>query len=203
MLAMHYAFVLDDDHDMSAIRARVAAKAPRFDAYPGLAFKAFVMTERGEWRQGEPARNLYGAFYLWDDDAAATAFLRSEDFAAVSQSFGRPEVLIWLAFDSQRPASGGLGPTPKVATFERVYLPRAVRPVDALGVAGGLRGVTHEPLAGFIGIEPQTWEAVRISLWPDADAIPASASKARRYEVLHVSAPRGSTVDAPALVATG
>ena len=200
MLAMHYAIVLDDDHDMSAIRARVAEKAPRFDSYPGLAFKAFVMTERGEWRQGEPARNLYGAFYLWDDDAAATAFLRSEDFAAVSQSFGRPEVLIWLAFDSLLPAAAGLGPAPRVATFERVYLPRAVRPVDALGRTGGMRGVTHGPAAGFIGIEPQTWEAVRISLWPDEAAVPATAGKARRYEVLHLSAPQTRT---PELAATG
>ena len=78
MLAMHYALVLDDEHDMTAIRARAAEKAPRYDDYPGLAFKAFVMTERGEWRRGEPARNLYGAFYLWHDEETATAFLRSE-----------------------------------------------------------------------------------------------------------------------------
>ena len=199
MLAMHYALVLDDEHDMTAIRARAEEKAPRYDDYPGLAFKAFVMTERGAWRLGEPARNLYGAFYLWHDEAAATAFLRSDDFAALARSFGRPEVLVWLVLDSLVPALPGAAP--RAATFERFFLPRESRPVDAVGLTGGLRGLNGGPSAGFVGLEPQTWEAVRIALWPDAEAIPSGIGKARRYEVLHLSLPRPHR--APALAATG
>ena len=211
MLAMHYAFVLDDDYDMSTIRARVAEKGPRYDGYPGLVFKAFVMTERGEWRRGEPARNLYGAFYVWQDDLAATRFLESDDFAAVSQAFGRPEVLTWMTVDSLVPDS--LGTRPRVASLERYYLPRETRPLDALGITGGLRGLSGEPLGGFVGLEPRSWEAVRIGLWSDAEAIPQTAGKARRFEVLRVSATGNaaaktptaeiSAVGGPTLVATG
>lgn len=199
MLAMHYAFVLDDDFDMDTIRRRVAEKAGRYDRYPGLCFKAFVMTERGAWRRGEPARNLYGAFYLWDSAEAAEAFLRSDDFGAVVQSFGRPEVQTWLVLEPKLPQTGALaGPPPKVVSYERVALPREARAVDAIGLIGGLGGPSEQPSGGFVGLDPKSWEAARIRLWPDAESIPPSAGKGRRYELLHLSAPSEASLAAVA-----
>ena len=185
MLAMHYAFVLDDEHDMTTIRQRVADKAAQYDSYPGLAFKAFVMSERGDWRQGDAARNLYGAFYLWRDETAAPDFLRSADFAAVSQAFGRPNVKTWLVLDSLLPRTAPLA----VATLERRVLPSDTRPVDAVGRIGGLRRLADPPAAGFIGMDPATWELVRLGLWPRLEDVPARAGKARHFEILHVSQP--------------
>lgn len=185
MLAMHYSFVLDDAHDMTAIRQRVADKASRYDDYPGLVMKAFVMTERGDWRLGEAARNLYGSFYLWQSGEVALDFLRSPDFAAVCQSFGRPDVKTWQVLDSLAPNGDSIS----AATLERRVLPRDTRPVDAVGAIGGLRRLDGAPLAGFTGLDPATWQLYRLGLWPRNSEIPESASKARRFEVLHISAP--------------
>ena len=185
MLAMHYSFVLDDAHDMSGIRRRVADKAARYDSYPGLALKAWVMTERGDWRLGEAARNLYGAFYLWETGEHALDFLRGPDFAAVCQAFGRPDVKTWQVLDSLQPNGDSIG----TATLERRVLPRDSRPVDAVGSIGGLRRLDGAPLAGFTGLDPATWELYRLGLWPRSSEIPESASKARRFEVLHIAAP--------------
>ena len=186
MLAMHYSFVLDDAHDMTSIRQRVADKASRYDDYPGLVMKAFVMTERGDWRLGEAARNLYGAFYLWQSGEVALDFLRSSDFAAVCQAFGRPDVKTWQVLDSLAPNGDSIG----AATLERRVLPRDTRPVDAVGAIGGLRRLDGAPLAGFTGLDPATWQLYRLGLWPRDSEIPESASKARRFEVLHISAPQ-------------
>ena len=185
MLAMHYGFVLDDAHDMSTIRQRVADKAARYDSYPGLGLKAFVMTERGDWRLGQAARNLYGAFYLWESGEVALDFLRGPDFAAVCQAFGRPDVKTWQVLDSLQPNGETIG----TATLERRVLPRDTRPVDAVGSIGGLRRLDGAPLAGFTGLDPATWELYRLGLWPRDSEIPESARKARRFEVLHISAP--------------
>ena len=185
MLAMHYGFVLDDAHDMSTIRQRVVEKAGRYDSYPGLVFKAFVMTERGDWRLGEAARNFYGAFYLWQSGEAALDFLRSSDFAAVCQAFGRPDVKTWQVLDSLNPNGDSIA----AATLERRVLPRDTRPVDAVGSIGGLRRLDGAPLAGFTGLDPATWQLYRLGLWPQESEIPASASQGRRFEVLHISAP--------------
>ncbi len=201
MLAMHYKVVLDDQQDMGAIRQRVADKAARYDDYPGLAFKAFVMTERGDWRLGEAARNLYGAFYLWQSGEAALDFLRGPDFAAFSQAFGRPDVKTWQVLDSLLPNGETIGS----ASLERRILPRDVRPVDAVGSVGGLRRLDGAPLAGFIGLDPATWEIYRLGLWPRDGAIPESDSRARRFEVLHISAPRAAPrpETSPLAVASG
>ena len=95
MIAMHYAFDLPDGYDMARIRARAATKGPRFDAYPGLIWKAFLGHERP---------NRYGAFYLWRDAAAMGAFLHGELFEALVAAFGEPDLQSWAVTHHHRHA---------------------------------------------------------------------------------------------------
>ena len=90
MFAMQYSHRLPAEHDLDAIRQRAAAKGPQWDAWPGLACKAFVLQEKG--RHGAEG-NLYASVYLWHEAAAATAFLAGEAFQGVIDSFGRPAVV--------------------------------------------------------------------------------------------------------------
>jgi len=122
MRSLHYPIALPGDFDMRAIARRVEEKAHLFEAVPGLRFKAFLASSRA---QGA-ARNAYAPFYVWDDDAAAQAFLQGPLFAGVIESFGRPAVLDRpvLAF-----APGDLAQAPRLATLETVA-PAAHEQVD-------------------------------------------------------------------------
>ena len=58
MLAMQYTFTLPADYDMDIIRQRVTTKGPAVDGFPGLGFKAFLYTRRGD----HGPENLYAPF---------------------------------------------------------------------------------------------------------------------------------------------
>ena len=59
MLAMQYTFTLPADYDMDIIRQRVTTKGPAVDGFPGLGFKAFLYTRRGD----HGPENLYAPFF--------------------------------------------------------------------------------------------------------------------------------------------
>src|SRR5215471_7606139 len=105
---------------MRAIEQRVRDKAHLFAEVAGLRFKAFLASSRAE---GAPA-NSYAPFYVWDDDATMSAFLRGPLFGAVIDTFGRPAVhdAPVLAF-----GLGNRRVEPHVATFETVAVDPAAR----------------------------------------------------------------------------
>ena len=105
MLVMHYRIALSGDpaDAAAAIRRRVAQRGHLFDGMPGLERKFFLL---------DPERPTYATLYLWREPGAALAFLRGPFFAAVIESFGRPEVRL-LLLDGDRVAAGaaeGSGP---------------------------------------------------------------------------------------------
>lgn len=87
MLAMHYKILLADAQDVARVRARAAERGPMFDGMPGLAHKLFLV---------DPVDPCYATFYLWREPDAALRFLKGPFFAALSDTFGRPEVLLLL-----------------------------------------------------------------------------------------------------------
>ncbi len=90
MLVMHYRIALSGDpaDAAAAIRRRVAQRGHLFDGMPGLERKFFLL---------DPERPTYATLYLWREPGAALAFLRGPFFAAVIESFGRPEVRLLLS----------------------------------------------------------------------------------------------------------
>ena len=87
MLAMHYQIALSGAEAVAAVRARAAERGPLFDGMAGLAHKLFLV---------DPADPCYATFYLWREPGAALDFLEGPFFAALAQSFGRPEVALLL-----------------------------------------------------------------------------------------------------------
>jgi hypothetical protein len=94
MLAMHYKIALRDQAAVAAVRARAAERGPLFDGMKGLAHKLFLV---------DPKDPCYATFYLWRDPDAALGFLNGPFFAALSSTFGRPEVCLLLTEAAELP----------------------------------------------------------------------------------------------------
>jgi len=84
VLYLHYSAPLPPGMTEADAAARAAAKAPVFEGMPGLAWKAFLFRA-----------HRYGTLYLWDDPAAAGAFLAGPLYAAVVERFGPPDIRAW------------------------------------------------------------------------------------------------------------
>jgi hypothetical protein len=87
MLAMHYLIRLEGADAVAAVRRRAVERGPLFDRMHGLAEKFFLV---------DPVDPAYATFYLWHDPRAALAFLEGAFFAALCETFGRPEVRLLL-----------------------------------------------------------------------------------------------------------
>ncbi len=183
MFAMQYSHRLPAEHDLDAIRQRAAAKGPQWDAWPGLACKAFVLQEKG--RHGAEG-NLYASVYLWHEPAAAAAFLAGEAFQGVIDAFGRPAVETWLPLDARR---GPAFDRPARALY-REELPLPDRGAAALrdgALAAGEALLDREDvLAVWVVADLQRWRLLRFSV--SAGALELRADSVG-YEVLYLARP--------------
>lgn len=186
MIAKQYPIALPTDYDMNIIRRRVAEKGKAFDAYPGLLFKAFLISERG---RGAPL-NQYAPFYVWKETEALWDFVAGSGFGGIVESFGRPSILTWLPLALEIHQE-----------FRRDAVRSALRedmsiPFDAdLPVFRKTQGeALKSAIASDSGIALQVaavniehWSMVRFTLRYDQPA--AIVPGAQAYEVLHLSAP--------------
>ena len=165
MIAMQYVFTLPADYDMGRIVDRVATKGPSFDDFPGLLFKAFLMSEAG--RDGAGA-NRYAPFYVWRTPDALRDFLGSPGFAALIASFGRPQVRTWLPLKVAAPA----GPIRTLDLIEQA-VPEGTD-IAAL--------IAQDHGGDVVGLDPTGWRLLRVRF----DAVDAPSN---RFRVLHLSQP--------------
>jgi hypothetical protein len=183
--SLHYPIALATDFDMQAIEQRVRDKAHLFAEIAGLRFKAFLASSRAEGA----AANSYSPFYVWDDDAAMSAFLRGPLFGAVIDSFGRPAVhdAPVLAF--------GLGDRrvePRLATFETVATDPVARPDGIARAEETLhRAALDTPglFAACTTLDTVAWTVTRVRLWADEAGARDVPADARRLRVLRAVGP--------------
>jgi len=98
MLAMHYKIPLSGPEAIATVRARAAERGPLFDSLEGLAHKLFLI---------DPIDPCYATFYLWREPDAALTFLEGPFFAALSQTFGPPRVMLLLTRSTDLPFEAG------------------------------------------------------------------------------------------------
>ena len=98
MLAMHYKIPLSGPEAIATVRARAAERGPLFDGMEGLAHKLFLI---------DSVDPCYATFYLWREPDAALTFLEGSFFAALSQTFGRPQVVLLLTRATDLPFATG------------------------------------------------------------------------------------------------
>ncbi|MGW7351209.1 DUF4865 family protein [Streptomyces sp. NPDC054784] len=194
MHAMQYEITLPADYDMGVIRDRVATRGHLLDGAPGLGLKAYAVRERG--RDGSPV-NEYAPFYLWDDPAALTGFLRGPGFDALSGDFGRPSVRDWHTVAREHGSARAEPPNRAERTVRTLRPdtpldPQLTEATEALRRTARADGVHTAAL----GLDPYRWELVRFVLRsgppaPDADGgdrpYGAPDAPTERYTVLHLS----------------
>ena len=181
MLAMQYTIPLPPGFDEAQARQRVQARAPLFDAHPGLRHKAFLYNAE---------ERLYAPFYIWHDVSAARDFLLDELFHGVVRDFSRHRVRSWygvhLLEASTQPPGFALREADVIAPEEKLenFLAREREAQQALRHAPGL--CLH-----LVGFDPDRWEILRYSLWASkAQCVASGSDSAIGYDVLHVSAPK-------------
>ncbi|GAA2397609.1 DUF4865 family protein [Streptomyces glaucosporus] len=184
MHAMQYEITLPADYDMDIVRERVATRGRALDGHPGLAFKAYLIRERGT--AGSPV-NQYAPFYLWHDPGALTGFLRGSGFRGLSADFGRPAVRNWhgLALEPG-PAQGAAPRAAERLTYaigeDEDAAERVERALEETREAAREPG-THSVV---LGLDPHRWELARLVLL-EGRREERGASQGARYEVLHLS----------------
>jgi hypothetical protein len=189
MIAKQYPIALPADYDMNIIRRRVASRGPAYDNFPGLGFKAFLISERG---RGGAVVNQYAPFYVWRDAEAIWDFVAGEGFRGIIDSFGRPNVLTWLTWGvAVRP---GLQPGAiRSATRKDIPVPTkldlaAFRQQEISEMTAALH---RDPVIGarVVAVNIERWALVRFTLWScDVDQLDRPPTT-ECYEVLHLSAP--------------
>jgi hypothetical protein len=186
MYAMQYEITLPADYDMGIIRQRVATRGHLLDDFPGLAFKAYLMRERG--KDGSH-RNQYAPFYLWTEVEAMGRFLwGGGGFAGLIDSFGRPAVRHWTGVACF--AGPARRTVPRAAIRRRLSISAEQNLVTA--AARGRDFVERQACekgahSAVFAIDPHRWESLVFVL---AEELPENVlGDSVIYEVLHLSSP--------------
>lgn len=97
MIAMQYSFTLPADYDMSIIKQRIVNNGAKLDGFTGLIFKTYLYALKDDPKYPSN-ENLYAPLYLWRDAESMTRFLSSPGFAALTDTFGWPQIQSWLVY---------------------------------------------------------------------------------------------------------
>ncbi|ADZ89325.1 DUF4865 family protein [Marinomonas mediterranea] len=89
MIAAQYSFTLPATFPISDIETRVRNLGHKLDSFPGLGFKAYLLSTQ----QAGSKINRYAPFYLWKSETGLVNFLKSDGFRGLEDSFGRPQVI--------------------------------------------------------------------------------------------------------------
>ena len=160
MLIKQYRHRLPADYDMKTIHNRAQKGGPVFDKRDGLAFKAFSIEEHGKSGSQE---NAYSSLYLWFETNPVIDFLWYEGFQNVFDTFGRPQVDMWLAIDARK----GRSNSATMLYRENVEVPYGMN-LDGLRSSelehSTQRAQDPNVVASVVGLDPTTWNVARFLL---------------------------------------
>lgn len=92
---MQYKVILPADYDMAIIRKRVQDNGHKTDGFPGLHFKAYLITEKG--KNGN-LYNSYAPLYIWNDSQGMNRFIFEGFYDNILESFGWQHIHIGNPF---------------------------------------------------------------------------------------------------------
>lgn len=93
MIAMQYKILLPDSYDMGIIRERVKNNGNKTDGFQGLLFKAYLISEKGEFGN---SKNEYAPLYVWQDEQGMNEFIFGGFFDNILNSFGWQNINIGI-----------------------------------------------------------------------------------------------------------
>lgn len=181
MFAMQYGVDLDES-EAASIRARMPEIGARFDQLPGLYEKAFLMASTPG-----AETHRYTPFYLWQELGSMTDFLLSEGFQRVVNAWGRPVVRRWNSIGLTRGDAVAEKPRYAVQQFIDIDAVAELAPFILKQRDEATQLSVHADLhTAFVGLDTDTWQLMKISLWT---AAPPAEIEGQKFEVLYLSAP--------------
>jgi hypothetical protein len=182
MLVSQYLHRLPAGFDLGQIRDRATTRGPDWDRHPNLAFKAFLLRERG--RYGAEA-SAYSSLYLWQDAVGLGAFVTDDWFRFVTDSFGRPRIETWIPFDVR---IGRAMPVRSAWREEVAILPDADLPRIAARERERNQALAARPdiRASVVALDVANWRVARFALSAE---VPAAREDAVVYEVAYLATP--------------
>jgi hypothetical protein len=188
MIAMQYSFALPADYDMGIVDRRIAEKGPLLDNFPNLKFKAYL-TARKSGDETRSQENLYAPFYVWNHEDGLNDFVCGDGFAAVTRSFGWPQVKTWIVWRTHLAK----------LIAQAAFATREIAPIEPHAALAELRKRASDEavadvesggaLASVAAFEPTTWMRVRFQLWRERPA--RAGAGVQIYKVGHLSLPAG------------
>ncbi|MCM3734835.1 DUF4865 family protein [Bacillus cytotoxicus] len=91
MIGMQYKIILPKDYDMGIIRKRVQENGHKTNGFPGLNFKAYLITVAEE---NENLYNSYAPLYIWNNDQGMNKFIFEGFYDNILKSFGWQQINI-------------------------------------------------------------------------------------------------------------
>jgi len=182
VLIKQYEHRLPSNYDMNQIRDRGRTRGALWDNAEGLVFKAFALRERA---RSDAPNNAYTSVYLWLDEGAAGKFVTGTGFKHVLETFGRPEIELWLPIDFR------IGTAKEARSLYREDIPvKEDADLEALKQTEAARneriGTRPDTVASLVGLDVQSWRLVRFTLSSEP-LRPFDEGKG--YEIVHLAAP--------------
>ncbi|MGJ7911653.1 DUF4865 family protein [Neobacillus sp. LXY-1] len=89
MIGMQYKIKFPKDYDMGIIKKRVTDNGHKTDGFPGLLFKAYLITETEE---SGNFYNSYAPLYIWNDSEGMNKFIFGGFYDNILGSFGWQQI---------------------------------------------------------------------------------------------------------------
>jgi hypothetical protein len=182
---MQYELTLPADYDMGIIRHRVKTRGHRTDDFEGLAYKAYLIRERG--KDDSPV-NQYAPFYIWASASGMNRFLwGGGGFAGIVTDFGRPPVKHWTG--AAYAAGPAIDKIPTAANRWTQKLDAGTDPTDEISKAIEEASTIAEDSdvhSVSVAVDPYNWEIVRMTI--------GTKMSPGGYQILHFSSPELKTL---------
>lgn len=181
MIGMQYKIILPRDYDMGTIRKRVEENGHKTDGFPGLNFKAYLITEK---RANGNLYNCYAPLYTWNNAEGMNKFIFDGFYDNILGSFGWQHIHIGVPFSME------LGTDFHKSKFA----------IEYAGTIPESKSLLHTPihsihadaknagrsLGNVILYNPDKWGYSQFSFYEEKPKIEA-AEHFTIYEILHIS----------------
>lgn len=176
---MQYKVILPKDYDMGIIRKRVQDNGHKTDGFPGLNFKAYLITEA---EKNGNSYNSYAPLYIWNNAQGMNQFIFEGFYDNILKSFGWQHINIGVPlsinldkeFNKSRYVVEYAGNIPESKSL--INTPFKTIPVKN----------AEKSLGNLLVYNPDKWGYSQFHFYQEKPTI-VSSDHFTIYEILHVS----------------
>jgi hypothetical protein len=181
MIGMQYKVILPKDYDMGIIKKRVQDNGHKTDGFPGLNFKAYLITKAEE---NGNLYNSYSPLYVWNDSQGMNKFIFEGYYDNILASFG------WQHINIGVPLSINLDKDFNKSRYVVEYTGHISEGKSLINspfnTSSNYVKNTEKSLGNLLVYNPDKWGYSHFSFYQDKPEIDSS-DHLTLYDILHVS----------------